>query len=58
MADALLPVSQESKRKKNVGCKPSSSYKHGMVSYNLAHTEKSSDKVRMKSGAFLKSDEL
>ncbi|KAM6387809.1 WD repeat-containing protein 72 [Pluvialis apricaria] len=45
VADALLPVSQDSKRKKNVGYKPSSSYKHGMVSYNLAHTEKSSDKL-------------
>ncbi|KAM6308748.1 WD repeat-containing protein 72 [Aegotheles albertisi] len=45
VADALLPVSQESKRNKNAGCKPSSSYKHGMVSYSLSHTEKSSDKL-------------
>ncbi|XP_010162260.1 WD repeat-containing protein 72-like, partial [Antrostomus carolinensis] len=45
MADTLLPVSQESKRNKNAGYKPSSSYKHGMVSYNLTHTEKSSDKL-------------
>lgn len=58
MADTLLPVSQESKRNKNAGYKPSSSYKHGMVSYNLTHPEKSSDKVRMKSRAFLKSNEL
>uniref|UniRef100_A0A8C0I804 WD repeat domain 72 n=1 Tax=Bubo bubo TaxID=30461 RepID=A0A8C0I804_BUBBB len=45
VADALLPVSQESKRNKNAGYKHSSSYKHGMVSYSLTHTEKSSDKL-------------
>uniref|UniRef100_A0A8C4V711 WD repeat domain 72 n=1 Tax=Falco tinnunculus TaxID=100819 RepID=A0A8C4V711_FALTI len=45
MADALLPVSQESKRNKNAGQKHSSSYKHGMVFYNLTHNEKSSDKL-------------
>ncbi|KAM9375249.1 WD repeat-containing protein 72 [Phaethornis superciliosus] len=45
MTDALLPVSQESKRNKNTGYKPSSSYKHGMSSYSLTHTEKSSDKL-------------
>lgn len=53
VADALLPVSQESKRNKNPEYKSSSSYKLGMVSYNLTHTEKSSDKVRMQSNAFL-----
>ncbi|XP_055649741.1 WD repeat-containing protein 72 [Falco peregrinus] len=45
VADALLPVSQESKRNKNAGQKHSSSYKHGMVFYNLTHNEKSSDKL-------------
>uniref|UniRef100_A0A8B9ZBW3 WD repeat domain 72 n=1 Tax=Buteo japonicus TaxID=224669 RepID=A0A8B9ZBW3_9AVES len=45
VADALLSVSQESKRNKNAGYKHCSSYKHGMVSYNLTHTEKSSDKL-------------
>ncbi|KAM6195951.1 WD repeat-containing protein 72 isoform 2-T2 [Sarcoramphus papa] len=45
VADALLPVSQESKRNKNAGYKHSSSYNHCMVSYNLTHTEKSSDKL-------------
>ncbi|KAM6257733.1 WD repeat-containing protein 72 [Porphyrio hochstetteri] len=45
LADAPLPVSQESKRNKNAGCKLSSSYKHGMVSYNLTHADKSSDKL-------------
>ncbi|KAM6058324.1 WD repeat-containing protein 72 [Chlamydotis macqueenii] len=45
LADALLPVSQQSKRNKNTGYKLSSSYKHGMVSYNLTHSEKSSDKL-------------
>ncbi|KAM6351775.1 WD repeat-containing protein 72 [Alca torda] len=45
VADALFPLSQESKRNKNIGYKPSSSYKHGMVSYSLTHTEKSSDKL-------------
>ncbi|XP_014729453.1 PREDICTED: WD repeat-containing protein 72 isoform X4 [Sturnus vulgaris] len=44
VADALLPVSQESKRSKNSGCKHSSLYKHGMGPY-FAHTEKSSDKL-------------
>lgn len=58
MADALLPVSQESKRNENAGYKHSSSYKHGMVSYNLTRIEKSSDKVRMKSRVLLKSDDL
>ncbi|XP_071611252.1 WD repeat-containing protein 72 [Heliangelus exortis] len=43
--DALLPVSQESKRNKTAGYKPFSSYKHGMSSYSLTHTEKSSDKL-------------
>lgn len=56
--DALLPVSQESKRNKNAGYKHSSFYKYGMVSYNLTHTEKSSDKVRRKSKTFLQSNEL
>ncbi|XP_025960543.2 WD repeat-containing protein 72 isoform X2 [Dromaius novaehollandiae] len=45
MAGALLPVSQDSKRHKDTVYKPSSSYKHGMVSYNLTHTEKTSDKL-------------
>ncbi|XP_075362120.1 WD repeat-containing protein 72 isoform X2 [Mycteria americana] len=45
VADALLPVSQESKRNKNAGYKPSSSYKYGMVSYNISCTEKPSDKL-------------
>nr|XP_009938526.1 PREDICTED: WD repeat-containing protein 72 [Opisthocomus hoazin] len=45
VADTLLPVSPESKRNKNAGYKPSSSYKHAVVSYNLIHTEKSSDKL-------------
>ncbi|KAM6409680.1 WD repeat-containing protein 72 [Rhynochetos jubatus] len=45
VADVPLPISQESRRNKNAGYKPSSSYKHGMVSYNLIHTEKSSDKL-------------
>ncbi|XP_027323012.1 WD repeat-containing protein 72 isoform X2 [Anas platyrhynchos] len=45
VADALLPISQESKRNKNPEYKSSSSYKLGMVSYNLTHTEKSSDKI-------------
>uniref|UniRef100_A0A8C8B766 WD repeat domain 72 n=1 Tax=Otus sunia TaxID=257818 RepID=A0A8C8B766_9STRI len=45
VADALLPVFQESKRNKNAGYKHSSSYKHGMVSYSLTHTEKSSEKL-------------
>ncbi|XP_071424836.1 WD repeat-containing protein 72 isoform X2 [Pithys albifrons albifrons] len=45
VADALLPVSQESKRSKNSGYKHSSSYKHGMGPYNLTHTEKSSRKL-------------
>ncbi|XP_072790046.1 WD repeat-containing protein 72 isoform X2 [Taeniopygia guttata] len=44
VADALLPVSQESKRRKNSGYKHSSSYKHGMGPYPT-HTEKSSDKL-------------
>ncbi|KAM9223944.1 WD repeat-containing protein 72 [Leptosomus discolor] len=44
VADALLPVSQGSKRNRNAGYKHSSSYKHGMVSYNLSHTEKPSHK--------------
>ncbi|XP_031979112.1 WD repeat-containing protein 72 isoform X1 [Corvus moneduloides] len=43
-ADALLPVSQESKQNKNSGYKQSSLYKHGMGPYP-AHTEKSSDKL-------------
>uniref|UniRef100_A0A8C6K2X3 WDR72-like alpha-solenoid domain-containing protein n=1 Tax=Melopsittacus undulatus TaxID=13146 RepID=A0A8C6K2X3_MELUD len=45
VADALLPLSQESKRNKNTGYKHSSFYKYGMVSYDLTHTEKSSDKL-------------
>uniref|UniRef100_A0A8C5T4V8 WD repeat domain 72 n=2 Tax=Malurus TaxID=55806 RepID=A0A8C5T4V8_9PASS len=45
VADALLPVSQESKRSKNSRDKHSSSYKHGTGPYHLAHTEKSSDKL-------------
>ncbi|XP_013812753.1 WD repeat-containing protein 72 [Apteryx mantelli] len=45
MAGALLPISQDSKRRKDTAYKPSSSYKHGMVSYNLTHTEKTSDKL-------------
>uniref|UniRef100_A0A663LWG6 WD repeat domain 72 n=1 Tax=Athene cunicularia TaxID=194338 RepID=A0A663LWG6_ATHCN len=45
VADALLPVSRESKRNKSAGYKHSSSYKHGTVSYSLTHTEKSSDKL-------------
>uniref|UniRef100_A0A8B9GL75 WD repeat domain 72 n=2 Tax=Amazona TaxID=12929 RepID=A0A8B9GL75_9PSIT len=45
VADALLPVSQESKRNKNAGYKHSTFYKHGMVSSDLTHTEKSSDKL-------------
>ncbi|KAJ7409494.1 hypothetical protein WISP_115303 [Willisornis vidua] len=45
VADALLPVSQESKRSKNSGYKHSSSCKHGMGPYNLTHTEKSSHKL-------------
>uniref|UniRef100_A0A672V9B9 WD repeat domain 72 n=1 Tax=Strigops habroptila TaxID=2489341 RepID=A0A672V9B9_STRHB len=45
VADALLPASQESKRNKNAGYKHSNFYKHGMVSYDLTHTEKSSDKL-------------
>lgn len=49
VADALLPVSQESKQNKNSGYKQSSLYKHGMGPY-FAHTEKSSDKVRAMSG--------
>lgn len=57
VADTLLPVCQESKLNKNSGYKHSSSYKHGMGPY-LAHTEKSSDKVRVKSRAFLQSNEL
>lgn len=48
VADSLHPVSQESRRNKNVQYKSSSSYKHGMISYNLTQAEKSSDKVRMK----------
>ncbi|RMB94406.1 hypothetical protein DUI87_29217 [Hirundo rustica rustica] len=44
VSDALLPVSQESKRSKNSGYKHFSSYKHGMGLY-LAHTEKSPDKL-------------
>ncbi|XP_068060098.1 WD repeat-containing protein 72 isoform X5 [Anomalospiza imberbis] len=44
VADALLPVSQESKRSKNSGYKHSSSYKHGMGPYPTP-TEKSSDKL-------------
>ncbi|XP_009992730.1 PREDICTED: WD repeat-containing protein 72 [Chaetura pelagica] len=44
VTDALLPASQELKRN-NGGYKPSSSYKHGMGSHNLTHTEKSSDKL-------------
>ncbi|OWK62204.1 WD repeat-containing protein 72 [Lonchura striata] len=44
VADALLPVSQESKRRKSSGYKHSSSYKHGMGPYPT-HTEKSSDKL-------------
>lgn len=48
VVDSLHPVSQESKRNKNVQYKSSSSYKRGMISYNLTQTEKSSDKVRMK----------
>uniref|UniRef100_H0Z8B3 WD repeat domain 72 n=1 Tax=Taeniopygia guttata TaxID=59729 RepID=H0Z8B3_TAEGU len=51
VADALLPVSQESKRRKNSGYKHSSSYKHGMGPYPT-HTEKSSDKVGVKSRPF------
>lgn len=53
VAGALLPVSQESKQSKNSGYKHSSSYKHGMGPYP-AHTEKSSDKVRVKSQAFFR----
>nr|XP_013032776.2 WD repeat-containing protein 72 isoform X4 [Anser cygnoides] len=45
VADALLPISQELKRNKNPEYKSSSSYKLGTVSYNLTHTEKSSDKM-------------
>ncbi|XP_053934102.1 WD repeat-containing protein 72 isoform X1 [Cuculus canorus] len=45
VADALLPVSQESRRNKSAGCKPSSFYKHGMASSNLTHTEKYPDKL-------------
>eukprot|EP00076_Gallus_gallus_P044298 XP_025009836.1 WD repeat-containing protein 72 isoform X3 [Gallus gallus] len=45
VVDSLHPVSQESKRNKNVQYKSSSSYKRGMISYNLTQTEKSSDKV-------------
>ncbi|XP_015728514.1 WD repeat-containing protein 72 [Coturnix japonica] len=45
VADSLHSVYQESKRNKNVQYKSSSSYKHGMTSYNLTQTEKSSDKV-------------
>ncbi|XP_065590379.1 WD repeat-containing protein 72 [Cyrtonyx montezumae] len=45
VADTLYPVSQESKRNKNAQYKSSSSYKRGMISYNLTQTEKSSDKV-------------
>ncbi|XP_009904747.2 WD repeat-containing protein 72 [Dryobates pubescens] len=45
VSDAVLPVSQESKRNKNGGYKHFSSYKHGMISYNFTHTEKSSDKL-------------
>ncbi|KAM8998208.1 WD repeat-containing protein 72 isoform 6-T6 [Ara ararauna] len=45
VADALLPVSQESKRNKNAGYKHSTFYKHGMVSSDLTHTEKFSDKL-------------
>uniref|UniRef100_A0A8C5JSC8 WD repeat domain 72 n=1 Tax=Junco hyemalis TaxID=40217 RepID=A0A8C5JSC8_JUNHY len=51
VAGAVLPVSQESKRNKNSGYKQSSSYKHGMGPYP-AHTEKTSDKVRVKSRPF------
>lgn len=56
VADASLPVSQESKRNKNAGYKPSSSYKHGMVSHNPTHTEKSADEVRIR--VFLRSSDL
>ncbi|XP_061855413.1 WD repeat-containing protein 72 isoform X2 [Colius striatus] len=45
VADALLPVSQDSKRNKSTGYKHSSSYKHGMVSGSSTHREKSSDKL-------------
>ncbi|XP_062440016.1 WD repeat-containing protein 72 [Rhea pennata] len=45
VTDALLPISQDSKRNKDTAYKPSSSYKHGMVSCNLTHTEKTSDKL-------------
>ncbi|XP_023789807.1 WD repeat-containing protein 72 isoform X2 [Cyanistes caeruleus] len=44
VADALLPVSQESKQIKNSGSKHSSSYKHGMGP-SLTPAEKSSDKL-------------
>ncbi|NXF02226.1 WDR72 protein, partial [Smithornis capensis] len=45
VADALLPVSQKSKRNKNCGYKHSSSYKHSLGPYNLSQPEKSSEKV-------------
>ncbi|KAJ7407986.1 WD repeat-containing protein 72 [Pitangus sulphuratus] len=45
VADALLPVPQESKRNKNSAYKHSGSCKHGMGPYNLSHAEKSSEKL-------------
>ncbi|XP_054243982.1 WD repeat-containing protein 72 [Indicator indicator] len=44
LSDALLPVSQESKRNKSAGYKHFSSCKHGVISHNFTHTE-SSDKL-------------
>ncbi|XP_010217598.1 PREDICTED: WD repeat-containing protein 72 [Tinamus guttatus] len=45
MAGALLPISQDSRRHKDTPSKFSSSYKRGMVSHNLTHTEKTSGKL-------------
>ncbi|XP_064013660.1 WD repeat-containing protein 72 isoform X8 [Pogoniulus pusillus] len=45
VSDAPLPVSPESKRNRNAGYKHFSSYKHGVIAYNLTHTEKPSDKL-------------
>ncbi|XP_068814935.1 WD repeat-containing protein 72 [Struthio camelus] len=45
VAGALLPGSQDSKKHKDTGYKSSSSYKHDVISYNVTHTEKSSDKL-------------
>ncbi|KAM8804407.1 WD repeat-containing protein 72 [Eudromia elegans] len=45
IAGTLLPISQDSKKHKDTTYKFSSSYKRGMASHNLTHTEKTTGKL-------------